>query len=274
MAKAPPKGGKKPSSKSTSGGHAKPGRSGRPAAKAPAASKPRKLDIERVLEGRTPIPANVDVLRGVHALPGSKRAIPFAAWCVRKGKFKLLARLAAEHPQLLRELGLDGSSALHTAASKGPAFVSLLLEAGLDPALADDEGRLPVDMAIKAGSKAVVRLLALPDDLDPLVLLDYPEFARRVSTGQAPRLPTGALAAVLRRGRLRVDPNDASGASRASAASHIAPLVASLRALGARPTDAAMLDVDWFQSEELTAAYTGRAGAARGTSSVSRLDPA
>ncbi len=266
MAKAAPKGAKKRSTKGTSVGRAHPVRS---AAKKPPAKKPQKLDIERVLEGKTPVPANVDVLRGVHALPGSKTAITFAAWCVRRGKLKLLARIATEHPQLLRELGLNGSSALHTAASKGPAFVTLLLEAGLDLALADDEGRLPVDMAIKAGSKAVVRLLAHADDLDPLVLLDYPEFARRVSAGEAPRLPTAALAAVLRRARLRVDPHDASGASRAGAASHIAPLVASLRALGARPTDAAMLDIDWFQSDELTAAYTRRSGA----SPVSRRDP-
>jgi hypothetical protein len=267
MAKATPKGAKKPSTKGTSGGRTT---SGRSAVRKPPAKKPQKLDIERVLEGKTPVPVKVDELRGVHALPGSKTAITFAAWCVRRGKLKLLARLAADHPLLLRELGLNGSSALHTAASKGPAFVSLLLEAGLDPALADNEGRLPVDMAIKAGSKAVVRLLALAEDLDPLVLLDYPEFVRRVSAGEAPRLPTAALAAVLRRARLRVDLNDASGASRAAAASHIAPLVASLRALGARPTDAAMLDVDWFQSEELTAASTRRAGA----SPVPRLDPA
>ena len=193
MAKATPQGAKKPSTKGTSGGRAT---SGRSAARKPPAKKPQKLDIERVLEGKTPVPVKVDELRGVHALPGSKTAITFAAWCVRRGKLKLLARLAADHPLLLRELGLNGSSALHTAASKGPAFVSLLLEAGLDPALADNEGRLPVDMAIKAGSKAVVRLLALAEDLDPLVLLDYPEFVRRVSAGEAPRLPTAALAAV------------------------------------------------------------------------------
>lgn len=238
MIKATPKGGKKPG------------------------KKPRKLDIARVLEGRTPIPENVDALRGVHALPGSKNPIPFAAWCVRLGKLKLLGRLATEHPRLLRELGLDGSSALHTAASKGPAFVTLLLDAGLDPTLADNDGRLPVDMAIKAGNKAVVRLLALADDLDPLVLLDYPEFVRRVSEGEAPRLPTGALAAVLRRARRRVDLHDASEASRAAAASHVAPLVASLHALGARPTDAALLDIEWFRSDELTAACKQRAGRA------------
>lgn len=108
--------------------------------------------------------------------------------------------------------------------------------AGLDPALADHEGRLPVDMSIKAANKAVVRLLALPGDLDPLVLLDYPEFVRRVSACEAPRLPTSALAAVLRRARLRMDLRDASGASRAAVARDAAPLVASLRELGGRPT--------------------------------------
>lgn len=254
MPKAPPKG-KKPGAKSTPSGRATPGRAGKSGARRSSAAKPQKLDIHRVLEGRTPIPANVDVLRGVHALPGSKNEIPFAAWCVRLGKLKLMELLAAEHPQLLREVGLNGSSVLHTAASKGPAFVTLLLQAGLDPALADHEGRLPVDMAIKAANKAVVRLLALPGDLDPLVLLDYPEFVRRVSAGEAPRLPTSALAAVLRRARLRVDLRDASGASRAAVARDAAPLVASLRELGARPTSAAMLDVSWFRSDELAAAY-------------------
>lgn len=256
MAKATSEGGKKRGVKDTSP-RATPARNKKPHTKGATAPKPRKLDIHRVLEGRTPIPANADVLRGVHTLPGAKTAIPFAAWCVRLGKLKLMERLAAEHPQLLRERGLNGSSALHTAASKGPAFVNLLLEAGLDPALADDEGRLPVDMAIKAGNKAVVRRLALAGDLDPLALLDYPEFARRVSEGEAPRLPTSALAAVLRRARLRVDLRDTSGASRATTASEAAPLVASLRALGARRTDAALLDVEWFLSDELAAAYMG-----------------
>jgi hypothetical protein len=208
-----------------------------------------------MLKGRTPLPANGDALRGVHALPRFKSEIPFAAWCVRLGKLKLLEQVAAKHPQLLLEVGLNGKSALHTAASKGPAFVTFLLEAGLDAALTDHEGRLPVDMAIKAGNKAVVRLLAPAGDLDSQVLLDYPEFVRRVSAGEAPRLPTNAVTAVLRKARLRVDPRDVSGASRTAAAGKVVALVSSLRTLGARPTAAAALDVHSFRSEELAIAY-------------------
>jgi hypothetical protein len=110
-------------------------------------------------------------------------------------------------------------------------------------------------MAIKAGNKAVVRLLAPAGDLDAQVLLDYPEFARRVSAGEAPRLPTAAVTAVLRKARLRVDPRDASGASRAAAAGKVAALLTSLRTLGARPTAAAALDVHSFGSEDLASAY-------------------
>ena len=116
MAKATSERGKKRGAKSTSG-RATPAGEKRPHTKRPTTNKPRKLDIHRVLEGRTPIPANVDALRGVHTLPGAKTAIPFAAWCVRLGKLKLLERLAAEHPQLLRERSLNGGSALHAAAS-------------------------------------------------------------------------------------------------------------------------------------------------------------
>ncbi len=227
----------------------------RSAPKRPAHSRPNKLDLNLLLKSRTPLPPNADALRGVHALPGFKSQIPFAAWCVRLGKLKVLEQVIAKHPQLLRELGLNGRSVLHTAASKGLVFVTPLLEAGLDSLAADHDGLLPVDMAIKSGNKAVVRVLAPAGDLDSQVLLDYPEFVRRVCEGEAPRLPTRALAAVVRKVRLKVDARDTSGASRAAEASKIVTLVAALRKLGARPEPALALEVHALRSEELTRAF-------------------
>lgn len=186
---------------------------------------------------------------------GVEREAPFAVWCVERSALTVLGEVVERAPSLLAEGGADGRTALHAAAAKGPRFAKLLLAAGMDVAAPDADGLLPVDVALWANKASLAKLLMPPGDLDALNLIKPGEFERRVLEGERPRLPTRAVDLLLHYARLRVDLRDRTGESKSAVAGEVVKRVKVLRSMGARVTHRGTLDVHYFRSAALSAAY-------------------